>query len=65
MGHVFSVDFPKEYNNWGAVEPVELFDAPTMKLEANPKVQCFFTISINNRLLGSCYETLASGGKKR
>lgn len=38
MGHVFSIDFPKEYNNWGAVEPVELFDADTIKLESNPKV---------------------------
>ena len=39
MGHVYSLDFPKEYNNWGAVEPVELFDAPTVKMESNPKVQ--------------------------
>jgi DNA topoisomerase III len=38
MGHVYSTDFPKEYNNWGAVEPVELFDAPVIKLESNPKV---------------------------
>ncbi len=38
MGHVYSLDFPKEYNNWGAVDPVELYDSPVVKLEANPKV---------------------------
>ena len=37
MGHVYSCDFPQEYNNWHAVDPKELFDAPVVKLEANPK----------------------------
>eukprot|EP01036_Dinobryon_divergens_P059498 gene59498-79392_t len=27
-GHVFSTDFPPAYQNWDAVEPVELFSAP-------------------------------------
>ncbi|OUM66028.1 hypothetical protein PIROE2DRAFT_6826 [Piromyces sp. E2] len=37
MGHVYSLDFPREYNNWDAVDPITLFEAPTVKLEANPK----------------------------
>jgi DNA topoisomerase-3 len=37
MGHVFSVDFPAEYNNWQAVEPQKLFEAPVLKSESNPK----------------------------
>ena len=36
-GHVFSIDFEEKYNNWGSCEPVELFDAPTLKSESNPK----------------------------
>jgi len=41
MGHVYSLDFPREYNNWDAVDPITLFEAPTVKLEANPKVLQF------------------------
>ncbi|KAJ3081509.1 DNA topoisomerase 3-beta-1 [Quaeritorhiza haematococci] len=36
-GHVFTIDFPKEYNNWDVIDPVDLFNAPIQKLEANPK----------------------------
>lgn len=36
-GHVFSIDFPKQYNNWDSVEPIDLFEAETVKNEANPK----------------------------
>ena len=32
-GHVMSIDFEKEYNNWDKVDPVQLFDAPTQKSE--------------------------------
>ena len=28
QGHLFEVDFPETYNEWSAVEPKELFDAP-------------------------------------
>jgi DNA topoisomerase III len=27
-GHVFNVDFPKQYQSWESVDPVELFQAP-------------------------------------
>ncbi len=29
--HVFSVDFPSEYQSWDSVDPAELFHAPVMK----------------------------------
>lgn len=35
MGHVFTTDFEKEYN-W-SVDPLKLFEAPILKMEANPK----------------------------
>lgn len=38
-GHVYSIDFPPEYNNWDRVEPLTLFGAPTVKMEANPKLR--------------------------
>ena len=31
VGHVFSVDFGKEYASWDSVDPAELFDAPIVK----------------------------------
>ncbi len=36
-GHVFTLDFPREYNNWDTVNPVELFEAEPVKEDANPK----------------------------
>lgn len=30
-GHVFSTDFPSEYNSWDAVDPLDLFRAPVVK----------------------------------
>lgn len=30
-GHVFSVDFPTQYQSWDSVDPAELFHAPIMK----------------------------------
>eukprot|EP00607_Mallomonas_marina_P006656 CAMPEP_0182435572 /NCGR_PEP_ID=MMETSP1167-20130531/76539_1 /TAXON_ID=2988 /ORGANISM="Mallomonas Sp, Strain CCMP3275" /LENGTH=790 /DNA_ID=CAMNT_0024626779 /DNA_START=237 /DNA_END=2606 /DNA_ORIENTATION=+ len=31
-GHVFSTDFPAQYQNWDAVDPVELFSAPIVSV---------------------------------
>jgi len=30
-GHVFSVDFPAQYQSWDAVDPAELFEAPVVR----------------------------------
>jgi DNA topoisomerase III len=37
-GHVFSTDFPSEYQSWDAVDPVELFRAPVVKNDNAPGV---------------------------
>ena len=39
MGHVFTSDFRKEHNSWNSIEPVDLFDAPIVKFEANKKTR--------------------------
>lgn len=39
MGHVYTSDFKSEHNNWNSVEPIELFDLPIVKLEANKKTR--------------------------
>lgn len=31
-GHVFSCDFPQEYQNWNSTDPVDLFAAPTKRV---------------------------------
>ena len=33
QGHVLSIDFKPEFNNWDAVKPIELFTAGTIKTE--------------------------------
>ncbi|CDP10274.1 unnamed protein product [Coffea canephora] len=37
IGHVFSVDFPATYQDWTTTDPLDLFEAPIRKTEANPK----------------------------
>uniref|UniRef100_A0A7N0TSD1 DNA topoisomerase n=1 Tax=Kalanchoe fedtschenkoi TaxID=63787 RepID=A0A7N0TSD1_KALFE len=37
IGHVFSVDFPAKYQDWTATDPTDLFQAPIVKTESNPK----------------------------
>ena len=37
-GHVYGLDFTKEYNSWD-IDPVKLFEAKTIKLESNPKMR--------------------------
>lgn len=36
-GHVYSRDFPKQYADWQRTDPMTLFDAETVLVEANPK----------------------------
>ena len=38
IGHVFNTDFPSQYQNWDAVDPLTLFDAQVVKNEANSSV---------------------------
>ncbi|GAV58966.1 hypothetical protein CFOL_v3_02499 [Cephalotus follicularis] len=38
IGHVFSVDFPAKYQDWKVTNPLDLFLAPILKTESNPKV---------------------------
>ena len=33
VGHMWSLDFSREFNDQGKVQPIELFDAPTIHLE--------------------------------
>jgi len=37
-GHVFTTDFPRQYQDWQKVDPLKLFDTDTIKKEANPAV---------------------------
>ncbi|XP_039127587.1 DNA topoisomerase 3-beta-like [Dioscorea cayenensis subsp. rotundata] len=37
IGHVFSLDFPPSYQNWEVTDPMDLFQAPVLKSESNPK----------------------------
>ncbi|KAM7280627.1 hypothetical protein ACFE04_007761 [Oxalis oulophora] len=37
IGHVFSVDFPAKYQDWATTDPMDLFQAPVLKSESNPK----------------------------
>ena len=39
IGHVLSIDFPAKFQNWETTDPASLFDAPTLRSEANPKVE--------------------------
>ena len=31
VGHVFSTDFPAQYQNWNSTDPVDLFGAPVVR----------------------------------
>ncbi|KAF6173205.1 hypothetical protein GIB67_023777, partial [Kingdonia uniflora] len=37
IGHVFSVDFPSKYQDWGGTDPLDLFNVAVQKTESNPK----------------------------
>jgi DNA topoisomerase/Toprim domain/Mucin-like len=36
-GHVYSTDFPRQYQDWKKIDPFDLFKVHTIKKEANPK----------------------------
>ena len=38
VGHIYVADFEKGYQDWRTVDPLTLFEAPTIKKEANPAV---------------------------
>jgi hypothetical protein len=54
IGHVYSLDFPPAYSSWDRVDPLELFDAQTVKSEANPKVNCARTHSSSCTVNSTC-----------
>lgn len=37
-GHVYNREFPEEFQDWRGVDPQQLFDVPTIRKVANPKV---------------------------
>jgi len=39
MGHVYTSDFQKEHNQWSAIDALDLYEVPIVKLEANPKTR--------------------------
>jgi hypothetical protein len=45
IGHVLSIDFPAKFQHWDTVDPLTLFDAPTIKSESNPKVSLYLSPS--------------------
>ncbi|KAF5192263.1 Dna topoisomerase 3-beta [Thalictrum thalictroides] len=53
IGHVFSVDFPQKYQNWADTDPFDLFIAPTLKSESNPKAHICRHLSQEARGCGS------------
>lgn len=36
-GHLYSTDFPRQYNNWDSIDPLELYDVDTIKVETPGK----------------------------
>ena len=52
-GHVFSADFPKEYQDWESVPPASLFRAPVQSLatrgSAGPSRRCCTSSSSTSR----------------
>jgi hypothetical protein len=46
IGHVYSLDFPGQYNSWDKTDPLDLFDAKTVRVESNPKVSSLITLSL-------------------
>lgn len=43
-GHIYTIDFPPEFNNWDRTDPSQLFSAKTVKIEARKeaRIPAFF-----------------------
>lgn len=57
--HLLSVmfsDFPEKYQNWATIDPQDLFDAPIIKKESNPKAHICRHLS--NEARGCSYMVL-------
>ena len=51
-----SIDFPAKYQSWQTTDPVTLFDAPTLKAEANPKVRTAALVQAGTAASRCCIE---------
>jgi len=49
-GHIYVADFPTDYQDWRTVDPQTLFEAPTIKKEANAGVKRIFVIYFNTEI---------------
>lgn len=56
IGHVYTTDFPPGYQDWRKIDPVELFEAPTIKKESNPESNII--AHLQQEALGSSYMIL-------
>ena len=55
-GHVYARDFPKEYSDWYRIDPMSLFEAPTIKKEANP--ESYLVRHLETEAIGCSYIVL-------
>ena len=48
-GHIYNRDFPAKYSSWEKTDPVELFNAETIKKEANSKMKLIYHLAAEAR----------------
>lgn len=56
IGHIYTTDFPQEFQDWRKVDPIKLFEAQTMKKETNPDSK--IVEHLQQESLGSSYLVL-------